>query len=388
MNWDLIFLVIFFLILFTIFKIFRNKFEVQSGIFALYKTKLGLNLMDKIASKYPKTLNFLANISIFIGFLGMIVTFGFLFKGALSIFSPSAQPQVAPILPGVSIAGLPTLSFWHWIISILIAATIHEFMHGVYARLNKIKIKSSGFAFLGPILAAFVEPDEKQLAAKSTKAQLSVLSAGPFSNIVLGIIILILMLFIVQPIGNNIIRIQGVEISSINETFPIVKSGITASFVMSEIENEKIDDLDKIKLVLDQHKPGDIIKIKADEKFYNVELGSNPSNKTQALLGISINNYKYDKTTLTKIFLWFSLLIFWLFNINVGIGMFNLLPLGPVDGGRMFYSIAFHFTKNKVKSLKILKFVSFFVLFLIILNMWPFILKLFSWLLKPLLSLF
>ena len=129
------------------------------------------------------------------------------------IFVPNAIPALAPVLPGIKVLpGLPILGFWHWIITILIVAGIHEFSHGIYARYHKIKIKSSGFAFLGPILAAFVEPDEKQLKKKSKKAQLEVFSAGPFSNIITGFLLLLFIPLIFTPIGNAIAQPDGLII--------------------------------------------------------------------------------------------------------------------------------------------------------------------------------
>src|SRR3989338_644264 len=96
-------------------------------------------------------------------------------------------------------------SFLHWIISLFIIAIIHEFSHGVIARVYNIKIKSSGFAFLGPIPAAFVEPDEKKMEKSSAKAQLSILAAGSFSNILLALLV-ILILFFVSPFTNSLLE--------------------------------------------------------------------------------------------------------------------------------------------------------------------------------------
>src|SRR3989338_11026926 len=147
MNYDLISLLVFFLILFIIFRIKRNKFEVQGGIFALYRTQLGIKLMDKLANKAPRFWKFIGYFGIVIGFIVMAFIFFVLIQGTIRLITvPSAPPAVAPVLPGVSIPGLPALSFWHWIIAIFFVAVIHEFAHGVYARLYNIKIKSSGFA--------------------------------------------------------------------------------------------------------------------------------------------------------------------------------------------------------------------------------------------------
>jgi len=174
MNLDLILFLVFVFLIFLFYLRHKERFEIQDKVFALYKTTWGLTWMERLAKKHPRFLSFLSSLGIIIGFIGMIAMTFILIKATFDlIFVPGAPPALAPVLPGVKIApGLPTLSFLHWIISIVIIAVIHEFSHGVIARLNNIKIKSSGFAFLGPIPAAFVEPDEKQMEKKSRKAQL------------------------------------------------------------------------------------------------------------------------------------------------------------------------------------------------------------------------
>ena len=38
--------------------------------------------------------------------------------------------------------------------------------------------------------------------------------------------------------------------------------------------------------------------------------------------------------------LFFINLIIWIATLSLGIGIFNLIPIGPLDGGRMFHLIA------------------------------------------------
>ncbi|MEK6948517.1 MAG: site-2 protease family protein [Nanoarchaeota archaeon] len=389
MNWDLILLLVFYLVLYTIFRVYRNKFEVQWRVFALYKTKIGIKLMDKIAIKFPKTLNILGNISIVIGFLGMGLTMFFLFKSAYNlIVIPTGPPGLAPVLPGVDVPGLPKLSFWHWIISILIVATIHEFCHGIYSRLIKVKIKSTGFAFLGSLLAAFVEPDEKQLEKKKTREQLQVISAGPFSNIILAFILLALIGFVVSPIASHMVDVNGVQIASLDSNFQINKSGILVGDVIEEIDYVKIDNINDFD-VLKKHNVGDLINVKTDKGSYEIELGNNEKN--EAVLGVGISGYKTEVKEKYKkiypVYAWIGLLLFWVFNISLGVGLFNLLPLGPVDGGRMFYVAALYFTKDKKKAMRYLSFISFIIFALILFNMWPFIWKLIKFIASPLMML-
>ena len=119
----------------------RKKFVVQGRIFAIYRTKLGLNLMDKIGNVFRKPLRILAYLSILVGFAVMFFIVYWLIKGTIALLLiPDAAPAVAPVLPGIKVPGLPTLGFWHWIIAIFIVAVVHEMSHGVLARVFKIKL--------------------------------------------------------------------------------------------------------------------------------------------------------------------------------------------------------------------------------------------------------
>ncbi len=433
MNYDLVLLVVFYLFLFIIFKLYKNKFEVQWKIFVLYKTKIGIKLMDKItrkdnnkkviifgyilllisvllivyglfnSNKYLLGIGLMTLISsllviiplkftgifgVIIGFLGMAVTTIFLVKSAYSlVFIPEALPGLAPVLPGVSVPGLPRLSFLHWILAILLVATIHEFSHGIYSRLIKVKIKSTGFAFLGPILAAFVEPDEGQLAKKKTNEQLQVLSAGSFSNVLLALFTILFLVFIFSPISSKMVDLKGVEIADIDRTLPINMTNINPGDIIESINGVIIDDVGKIKSLVKDLKSEDEVRVKTDKGEYTVKLGANKEKET--ILGVSLTGYKTEVKPNYKIiyplYSWIAMLLFWIFNISFGVGLFNLLPLGPVDGGKMFYVSSLHFTKDSKKAAKMLSIVSIIILLLIFVNMWPFILKLLSFIFSPLL---
>ncbi len=396
MNLDLIFALIFYGIIFLLFIKYRNKFEVQNKIFVLYKTKLGIKLMDKLSKKIPRVLHYVSYVSITVGFLGMIITFLFLIKGVWNmIFIPNALPVLAPVLPGVSIPGVPTLSFWHWIIAILITAVVHEFFHGVYASLAKVKIKSSGFAFLGPILAAFVEPDEKQLSKKSTHKQLSVLSAGPFSNIVLAFIFFLIGIFIIAPVTSSILQLNGIQIVEINKDLPIAHTSLKAGDQILAIDNITILNQTQFSSILKSHKPGDTINVQTQNETVPVELSSNPENKSIPIMGVTISYVKADiKPSVKKIFgntplalFWILKLVFWVYAISLGVGLFNLLPLGPVDGGRMFYAASLFIFKKQERAKKAYQYATLLCLLLIFINLSPYIIKLFAFLIQPLISL-
>ena len=397
MDLDIILFIIFCLALFIFFKIKRSKFEVQGKIVAIYKTKLGLNFMEKF-SKFPKWLiHTLSVSSIIVGFGGMISIFWVLIQGSFKLITvPDSLPVLAPVLPGISVPGLPKLSFLHWIISIFIVAVIHEFSHGIYSRFHNVKVQSSGFLILGPILGAFVEPDENELKKKSVYKQLSIFAAGPFSNIVTGILFWLIAIIVINPLANGAIQYNGVQVASLDLNYPAVQAGLTIGDEIISIGNKQINNVDDFIKIINDKKPNDEILIKTKNKEFNIKLAENPNNKNLGYLGIKVQGVsasikesvkaKYGDKLPWSLF-WLSKLFFWLWLISIGIALFNLLPLGPVDGGRMFLTGLSVFIKKEKNAKKVWGFVSFFILALIVLNLLPFIKKLLVFIFSPILGL-
>ena len=397
MDFDLILFIIFCIGLFIFFKTHRSKFEVQGKIIALYKTKLGLKFMEKF-TKLPKWIvHILSTSSILIGFSGMILIFYELIKGTFKLVTvPNAQPVLAPVLPGVSVPGLPKLSFLHWIISIFIVAVIHEFSHGIFARMHNTKVQSSGFLIMGPILGAFVEPDEEELKKKSAYKQLSIFAAGPFSNIITGIVFWLIALLIINPLAYGAIEYNGVQIAGLDENYPAMQAGLKIGYEITAIDNQEIKSVEDFIKIMNSKKPNDQILIKTKDKEFNLKLVENPNNKELGYLGIKVTGIsaaikedvaaKYG-TKLPWVLFWLSKLFFWLWLISIGIALFNLLPLGPVDGGRMLLTGLGIFIKKEKNTKKIWGFVSFFLLALIVINLLPFLKKLLLFLIKPIVAL-
>lgn len=399
MNFDLLFAILFYGVILLFYLSHKERFKVQGKVFFLYPTHIGIRLMDKIAKTFPRVLKVLSYVSIFVGFTGMGYIFYILIKGTFSLFFvPSAAPAVAPVLPGVKIPGAPVLSFFHWIISIFVVATVHEFSHGVFARLYDLKVKSSGFAFLGPILAAFVEPDEKHLSKARKREQLAVFSAGPFSNFVFGFLFLLVFSLATRPIESGMINADGIIVNQVMEGYPADKAGLEAPFVIKSVNGKEVLDFVNFSKVVSDIKPNEKVVLTTDKESFEIVTAKNPENESKGFIGISGFDQKteiresfgkkYYGNSVYGILHWFNLLVVWLFIINIGIGLFNLLPLGPVDGGRMFLVVVLSVFKDKKKAQKVWNFVSMFCLLLIVINMLPWLSKLVMFLLKPFIYLF
>jgi membrane-associated protease RseP (regulator of RpoE activity) len=385
-NLDAISIIIFYTLLFLFFLTHRSKFTMQGKIFALYKTKLGLTWMNKISQFFPRAQKIFWNIGVLVGFTGMAFILFFLIKETIKlILVPGTPPALAPVLPGISIPGAPALSFWHWVITIFVAAVVHEFSHGIVARLYNIPVKSSGFAFLGPILAAFVEPEENVVEKKKPLAQMSMFAAGPFSNMILAVIFVGILALITPAIG-SMYQGEGIAVAGLTSGFPMEDTGIEAPFIITQINGEDTLDIEQFVAIMAPLEVGDTITLSTDKGEYEVTTIENPSDKTKAYVGIEglsqqnvLKEEHQGKEKLANIYQWFLLLTMWLFIVNLGIGLFNLLPLGPVDGGRMFYSLALVVFKSKDRANKALGFMTILCLGLIIINMIPWFTKLIVW---------
>ncbi|MBS3133787.1 site-2 protease family protein [Candidatus Woesearchaeota archaeon] len=384
-NIDLIFFIIFAVVLLVVMVFNRKRLKIEKILFplfylVLYRTKLGINAMKRISEKYPRLISFLGYLGIVVGFLGMIVVFYGLIKSAILIFTttnPSAGVDI--LLPGRQIPGLPRLSFWHWIISIFILAVVHEFSHGVVAKRYGIKIKSSGFAvfsILLPILpAAFVEPDEKILAKKNKKQQLSVFAAGSFSNMLVALLFGLLFFFLLNPVSASLIKAEGVKVIGLQEDYPLYKSGISINEEIIEINNVPVKEVNDFVNIMKNVKPGDKIDIKTNTSSYNVIASIHPEDSSRGYVGVFLSSIKTstrDDIWWASTFLWLRLTVFWIFIINLFVGLFNLFPLAILDGGRIFYVMLLHFfNNNETKSKTIFKIVNVICIFLLLINFWP-----------------
>ena len=156
-----------------------------------------------------------------IGIIYLLVKISYIYITSPYIAKALKVPVIFPLIPYLpqifSINFLPPFYFTYWIIIIALIAVPHEFAHGIFAKLNKVRIKSTGFGFLGPFLAAFVEQDEKQMQKTSKFAQLSILAAGTFANILVMIVFaLIFWVFFALAFTPAGVTFDGYANSAIN----------------------------------------------------------------------------------------------------------------------------------------------------------------------------
>ena len=341
-----IWVLLFYVILAIVIFLNRKKFQVEAKFILMYKTKWGIKFINKFADKNKEFVKLVGYSAIGIGFLGMIAIIGFFIKGLYElIFVPSALPTMSLVIPGVQIPGSPIfVPFWYGIIALFCVVVFHEFGHGIIARAHGIKIQSTGIVFFGPIIGAFVEPDEKQLTKQSSHVQHSVFAAGPFFNALLAAAVLLVLLLVFNPLLSTMVDPTGVTFTGIQKGFPAETYGLEKGVTYTQVNGVPIKDSTTLVSELSCVKPNQTVTFVNSEKNVTMITTASPDDKTKGYIGVTgiKTNYVlkseawWYKGVYYLLFILTNLLE-WIFMLSLGIGLANLLPLGPVDGGRMLH---------------------------------------------------
>ena len=289
--------------------------------------------------------------------IGVIVAFGAMVFITYTIVAtlPTVfeTPSVSIVIPGVEVPGSQIyVPFVYGLIGLATVLVVHEFSHGIQAVGEKIPIKSIGLLLFAIIPGAFVEPDEDKLKEAKRSSRLRVYAAGSIANVSLALIALALMYLCVSGIPNFFAE-DGIEIDRIVSDSPsdgILKEGM----VLQAIDNHKINDSASYVDIISSFSPGDNVTVQTDQGTYHVTLDKNPNNESRGFFGIQANKH-FEMVNDSLGFLpWilFELvdLFQWVAMLNLGIGLFNLLPIKPLDGGYMLeILLSYKLSENQYK---------------------------------------
>jgi len=337
---------------------------------AMYRSKFGLRAMDAIANKFGPLIRASTPWIIALGFIGMGVVVFDLARNMIKILSGAITPSVGVVLP-IEAKGVFYVPFLFWIISILVILILHEGAHGIWARAFKLPVKNSGLVVVGAIIpiipGAFVEPDEKKLVRAKTKEQLGVYAAGPAMNIITGFLFLAVFSFLLVPITDKFYSNNGVTVTELMDGNPPAETaGITVGETITQIDGEKIANAEEFSAALTAKQPGDNVNIITTNAVYDITLGENPENK-KAWLGVFIEQPLENTSIFAYSLIWLKDLFWWLFLLSLGVGLFNLVPIGPIDGGRMLLCALQKITHD-VHANRIWKSVSLLILGILLTN--------------------
>jgi membrane-associated protease RseP (regulator of RpoE activity) len=330
-----------FIIIWIIAILFRKQLKIDiEGPLLMRRTKRLRGFIDGIAQRSPRFWKWTMNIGIPVGFFFMILMLYFLI---ISLQTLLQAPSVGLILPGVDIPGQPIfIPLGYGLIGLATVIIVHEFAHGILARVEGVRIKSIGVLLLAILPGAFVEPDEEEVKKVSRLAKLRIYVAGSISNLMLALLSLLIIttlgFFAIGPAFHP----DGMQISSVVPKSP-AEGVLQQGMVIQSINGHPTTNTLQYLQSMNNTKIGDTLTFQTNQGTYRIKTTTSPNNASKAYVGIRsqenlVLNSGVSQTwgnSLPWILFPLRDLFYWIFILNFLIGTFNLLPMKPLDGGIM-----------------------------------------------------
>lgn len=335
----------FFAIVSVLLFLDRKNIEFHYGLI-IRRWKHGRQAMDKWIFSNSKILGIL-------GTIGVIMAIGAPFLALpLMIQAPLMDQQGAGlVLPTAGDFQYPTsviigVPFWFWIVAIFIVLTVHEPMHAIYSRLAGVPVKSWGVMTFLPIpLGAFVDPDMKRVQKLKLMPKLKIFAGGSFGNFIAAGFFMLLLMLTVWATGFGLVSAQ----TTLPNT-PAAEVGLKGDLV--SIDGVEINGVPDLVNVLNSTPPGTEIEVVTEKGVYSVVTAA--SNVTDgSYLGVGFSRQPSADEAFVPfaggLAIWMELLT-WVIVFNLGIGLFNTLPMLPFDGGHVFHALYQRWLKDEKKA--------------------------------------
>jgi membrane-associated protease RseP (regulator of RpoE activity) len=326
----------------------------------------------------------------------------FLIIGSLMImFSNAAAregvrgvgPQANLLIPGLN----PYLPITYGWVALVITIIIHEAGHGIVARVYNIRVDSTGIVlFLGLPIGAFVNIEREELNNVTLKQKSAVLTAGPLNNMILAGMTLLALYFVIStltPLPVNPADPKfGVMVISVSGGSLAESVGMTQGSTIQYVAGQEVRELEDLGDLL-RANLGQTIEITWTEQGGNavtrdvvlpttVELNGGVLGVTVTPLApdsqVVLDRYKgafgtnplaillpptmqegavpysdlmapkYTSSVFGDAYAPIANMLFWLWFINFNVGIFNALPIGPLDGGQLYGAMIENRAKSKV----------------------------------------
>ena len=333
----------------SIYLILKRFFSRENfGSLKLYplafvlRSRKTVELFDKIVNRFPLLWMVLSNIGVAVGFGLTAFSIYFLAKNlGTYLFAPQhVGPQniVVPLIIGVTIKleHLPYI-----LLALGIVLITHEGMHGLVARLEKIKLRSTGLflAFIFP--GGFVEPDEEEFNKAHPKTRMRVAAAGSFANLVVGLLAVSLLMGLFLPMESGVIVLE------VEGNATKVHVGDVIVRVNGIIVNQGT--------LFQNITAKDVITVETVRGDITYRL-SKPINMPMAwvLRGIGVKRIDYYHPM--RIYLGDPMIeynaykmFWWIQLIALGVAIFNMLPIYFLDGSLFLTSLLEFWVKDERK---------------------------------------
>jgi len=342
----LIGLVVFWAVIYALGRVLhleKRGFEVGPAYF-MFKSKRMKGFVDAVSGRRSGFWRTLANVGLVLGFGLTVYSLFFLVTNLLKFAQPGGggTTPIFLLIPGVTFR-----LFWlpYFLIAGMIIVVTHELAHGISARLDKIPIDSAGVMLALIFPGAFVEPNEKKFEEAPLLPKLRMLAAGSATNLVTGLLALLLLTTLFTPAGIVILEtskggpLERAELGQWDVIYGINGTKIANSTALADyMANVTVNST----LVLETNKG-------------NVGVTTINGSDGRAIIGLAyFLNYFQGRLSLGHIAdIYAHLTLTWLLLLGIAIGIFNMLPAFPFDGDKLLYYSLKKITKRELRTVRI-----------------------------------
>lgn len=333
--------------------LWKDRNQIQRHYILFYRrTKKGLNLIDRIAARAPRFWKYYGAAAVVTGVISIAASFGLTAQMFFEMFrTQTMQNGPSLIAPGLSgdVSFQPGVSFIpieYWLFAIGILSVVHEFSHGIVARTEGFNLNSVGWAIFGIFPAAFVEPEGEQMLpgeegdgdedqelwhGGNWYSRLKVLCAGSFANYLTAAVFVLLAIGVstgattpetVGYMGISFGLTDGGELGyAAQEGYPAYESGLRNG-TLEAINGQNITSVDDLQNFSEGLQPNQSVTLETSEGTFQFQTTQN-----------TVSRLKEGLDQYAGFLNWFTTGLYTVGMLNLLIGLFNMLPIKPLDGG-------------------------------------------------------
>jgi membrane-associated protease RseP (regulator of RpoE activity) len=385
---------------FTLREIFLVLFVVGLGTFLYWdrkkiqrhyilfyrRTERGIDLIDRIARAAPRFWNIYGWAGVATGFLSVLVGSVLFLQGVGStIREPGGGQGASLLLPGLVDqnqfqAGISFVPLEYWLVGIGILMVVHEMSHGIVARSQGFELNSVGWIIMGILPGAFVEPkgenmlpgdeankdpDTDMWEQGNWKQRLKVLGAGSFANYLTGALFLLLGMGMMSAVSTSS-DVQYVA----SPNYSAYDSGMRNGSLV-QINGQDIENTGDVMQVSNELEVNETITVWSSEGNFTFQASKDPDTSKRftqraaealglrevedeskkGFIGIRVGQFNVIEEPYAEhqaLLSWFISMIQTIGLLNILIGIFNMLPVKPLDGGLMFETVIERYAPDRV----------------------------------------
>jgi membrane-associated protease RseP (regulator of RpoE activity) len=358
------------------------------------KTRRGRSALDRWG-RFRRFWSVVGDAGIVLAAIAMVTIFALLIFGAIVSLriSPSQAPPVTEALglPGIN----PVIPVGYGIVALVVGIVLHELLHGVLARSQKIGVKSLGILWFVVPVGAFVEQDDAEMLAAPRRQRDRVAAAGVLANFVLAVLFFAALSAVVS--STVVPNANGVGVASVQAGTPAANLTMAPGDIITAVNGTNTTSYSLFETALSHSTPGETVPV----SYYSSHLGRvvstsvvlapSPTVPGRGFLGVKVMPLTppelkqalvwplgSDSGPLIGTVDWIVLplvglepvagstssyfhvtgplagagsttfwvganLLYWLAWMNLLLGLSNALPLVPLDGGLLFRDFAASF---------------------------------------------